>query len=196
MYQELLDGYYAMRGRISNKGEEILEKISKLINKHLEQYTKKQFVNEMYSLMLELLTEVYSITSATVRDLYDIDVERLTDDEIMGLTFNEDGKELRDRIEEHYDSVMKRPKEERKHYLLHRMILIVNTESLVVSNGILYKKLAKHASYVEVINANDDVCWEHEECEYWLSKGKMPINELTKLPPYHPDCECMAIYYI
>ena len=196
MYQELLDGYYAMRGRISNKGEEILEKISKLINKHLERYTKKQFVNEMYSLMLELLTEVYSITSATVRDLYDIDVERLTDDEIMGLTFNEDGKELRDRIEEHYDSVMKRPKEERKHYLLHRMILIVNTESLVVSNGILYKKLAKHASYVEVINANDDVCWEHEECEYWLSKGKMPINELTKLPPYHPDCECMAIYYI
>ena len=34
------------------------------------------------------------------------------------------------------------------------------------------------------------------ECEYWVLKGKMPIEELEELPPYHPDCDCQVIYYI
>jgi hypothetical protein len=33
------------------------------------------------------------------------------------------------------------------------------------------------------------------KCEYYVSKGKMPIEELDELPPYHPDCECEVIYY-
>ena len=197
MNQKLLEGYFVMRNSISEKSEETLEKISKLINKHLKDYSRSKFIDEMYQLMLELLSEVYSVTSSTIRELYEgIDIDRLTDEEIVGLTYNADGKELRDRIEEHYDNVMKRAKNDRKNYLLHRMMLIVNTESLTVSNGILHKKLAKHAAYVEIINKDDDVCWEHEECEYWLKKGKIPVDKLTKLPPYHPDCECMAIYYL
>ena len=67
--------------------------------------------------------------------------------------------------------------------------------SAAVSNGILHKKLAKYAVYAEVTNSDDDICWEHEECEYWLRKGKIPVDELTELPPYHPDCECMVVYY-
>lgn len=197
MNQKLLEGYFVMRNNISEKSEETLEKISKLINKHLKDYSRSKFIDEMYQLMLELLSEVYSVTSSTIRELYeDIDIDRLTDEEIVGLTYNADGKELRDRIEEHYDNVMKRAENDRKNYLLHRMMLIVNTESLTVSNGILHKKLAKHAAYVEITNKDDDVCWKHEECEYWLRKGKIPVDELTELPPYHPDCECMAIYYL
>ena len=137
-----------MRNNISEKCEETLEKISKLINKHLKDYSRSKFIDEMYQLMLELLSEVYSVTSSTIRELYEgIDIDRLTDEEIVGLTYNADGKELRDRIEEHYDNVMKRAENDRKNYLLHRMMLIVNTESLTVSNGILHKKLAKHATY-------------------------------------------------
>jgi hypothetical protein len=25
--------------------------------------------------------------------------------------------------------------------------------------------------------------------------GKMPIEDLVELPPYHPNCECEVIYY-
>lgn len=197
MSQKMINDYFVMRQNISEETEKAVMKISKFINKHLNEYSRKQFVDGLYDLMLELLIEVYSITSKTIRDLYEgIDIDRLTDEEIMNLTYSADGKELRDRIEEHYDNVMKRIEGERKDYLLHRMMLIVNTESLTVSNGILYKKLAKHATYAEVVNKDEDVCWEHEECEYWLSKGKIPVDELTELPPYHPDCECMVIYYL
>ena len=197
MNQKLLEGYFVMRNNISEKCEETLEKISKLINKHLKDYSRSKFIDEMYQLMLELLSEVYSVTSSTIRELYEgIDIDRLTDEEIVGLTYNADGKELRDRIEEHYDNVMKRAENDRKNYLLHRMMLIVNTESLTVSNGILHKKLAKHATYAEVTNSDSDICWEHTECAYWLSKGKIPVDELTELPPFHPDCECMVVYYL
>lgn len=197
MKQKLLNGYTAMRGNISKEAEKAIEKIAKYINKNLKIYSRTQFIDGMYDLMLELLIEVYSITSKTIRELYDgLEVERLSDEEIMKLTYSADGKELRDRIEEHYDNVMKRIESERKDYFLHRMMLIVNTESLTVSNGILHKKLAKHAVYVEVTNSDDDICWQHEECEYWLRKGKISVDELTELPPYHPDCECMVVYYL
>ena len=197
MRQKLLNGYTAMRGNISKETEKTIEKIAKYINKNLKTYSRTQFIDGMYDLMLELLIEVYSITSKTIRELYDgLEVERLSDEEIMKLTYSDDGKELRDRIEEHYDNVMRRIDSERKDYFLHRMMLIVNTESLTVSNGILYKKLAKYAVYAEVTNSDDDICWQHEECEYWLSKGKIPVDELTELPPYHPDCECMVVYYL
>ena len=186
-----------MRGNISKETEKTIEKIAKYINKNLKTYSRTQFIDGMYDLMLELLIEVYSITSKTIRELYDgLEVERLSDEEIMKLTYSDDGKELRDRIEEHYDNVMRRIDSERKDYFLHRMMLIVNTESLTVSNGILHKKLAKYAVYAEVINSDDDICWQHKECEYWLSKGKIPVDELTELPPYHPDCECMVVYYL
>lgn len=197
MRENLLNGYTIMRENISEEAEKTIEKISKYINKNLKTYNRTQFVDGMYDLMLELLIEVYSITSKTIRDLYDgLEIERLSDEEIMQLTYSADGKELRDRIEEHYDNVMKRIESERKDYFLHRMMLIVNTESLTVSNGILHKKLAKHAVYAEVTNNDDDICWQHEDCEYWLSKGKIPVDELTELPPFHPDCECMVVYYL
>jgi hypothetical protein len=197
MREKLLNGYTAMRGNISRETEKTIEKISKYINKNLKTYSRTKFIDGMYDLMLELLIEVYSITSKMIRDLYDgLEIERLSDEEIMKLTYSADGKELRERIEEHYDNVMKRIESERKDYFLHRMMLIVNTESLTVSNGILHKKLAKYAVYAEVTNSDDDICWEHEECEYWLRKGKIPVDELTELPPYHPDCECMVVYYL
>ena len=70
----------------------------------------------------------------------------------------------------------------------------MDSETLYASNHVIHGKLKRRATHAEVINPNE-VCWEHEECEYWLSKGKIPIEELKELPPYHPDCECEVIYY-
>jgi hypothetical protein len=72
----------------------------------------------------------------------------------------------------------------------------MDTETLYASNHVIHGKLKKYATHAEVFNGNDDICEQHEECEYWSTKGKMPIEELEKLPPYHPDCECEVIYYI
>jgi hypothetical protein len=70
----------------------------------------------------------------------------------------------------------------------------MDTETSCVSNGIIHGKINKHATHAEIIGNGE--CDDHPECDFWLSKGKMPIEELEELPPYHPDCECEVIYYI
>ena len=36
----------------------------------------------------------------------------------------------------------------------------------------------------------------NEECDIYGSMKRIPIGELDKLPPFHPECRCVAIYYL
>lgn len=70
----------------------------------------------------------------------------------------------------------------------------MDTETLYASNHVIHGKLKKYATHIEVVGSPE--CSDEDEglCEYYVTKGKMPIEELDELPPYHPDCE--VIYYI
>ena len=194
MKQELLDGHSQMRKDIAKAKDKYLKDIWIYIRDNMEKVPKEDFLNHIQEMILESLEETYSITSAAARKLYNIKAERLKDGEIEELIYSKDGKELYRRLEEHYDNAVER--DNPSEYFRNRIILIVDTETLTVSNAVLHGKLNKKAKYVEVIGEAD--CWEENGglCEYWISQGKIPINELTELPPYHPDCECMVIYYL
>ena len=192
MRQKLLDGHSQMREDIAKVKDKYLKDIWIYIRDNMEEVPKEIFLIHIREKILESLEETYSITSAAARKLYGIKAERLKDGEIEELMYSKDGKELDERLEEHYDIAIKR--DNPSEYFRNRIVLIVDTETLTVSNAVLHSKLNKKARFAEVVGGAN--CWEENGglCEYWISRGKMPIEEL-EIPPYHPDCECGVIYY-
>ena len=182
-----------MRKDIAKAKDKYLKDIWIYIRDNMEKVSKEDFLNHIQEMILESLEETYSITSAAACKLYNIKAERLKDGEIEELMYSKDRKELYERLEEHYDNAIER--DNPSEYFRNRIILIMDTETLTVSNAVLHGKLNKKAKFAEVIGEAD--CWEENGglCEYWISQGKIPIEELTELPPYHPDCECMVVYY-
>ena len=196
---QILTEYDKMRQDISESKDKYLEDIFKYIKEYFSLdkslWNWEAFYQGLEDLIFNSLTETYSITAAAVKSIYGIQFKDKVDrDTLKNLTYSKDGKTLEERMKNHWDNAIDR--DNPTLYFYNRIVLIMDTETLYASNHVIHGKLKKYATHVEVINTNEDFCLEHEECEYWHSKGKMPIEELDELPPYHPDCECEVIYYI
>ena len=196
--QMILSQYDKMRKEINDSKNQYLESLFKYIRSYFKHpkdtWNKELFIAGLEDTIYESLTETYAITAKAVEKIYNIIfTDKIDDDTLRSLTYSADGKTLNDRLGIHYDNAIER--DDPTTYFYNRIVLIMDTETLYSSNHVIHGKLKRRASHAEVINGDSDVCWEHEECEYWLSRGKIPIEELKELPPYHPDCECEVIYY-
>lgn len=197
--ENILSQYDKMRNEIKGSKDQYLEKLFKQIRSHFrlprEQRNKELFLAELEDTIYESLTETYAITAKAVEEIYNIIfTEKIDDDTLRNLTYSADGKTLNERLSNHYDDAIVR--NDPTTYFYNRIVVIMDTETLYASNHVIHGKLKRRASYVEVINGNNEACWEHPECEHYLKQGKIPIEELELLPPYHPECECEVIYYI
>lgn len=194
----ILSQYDEMRKEINNSKDQHLEGLFKYIRSYFrlpkEKWNKELFLADLEDAIYESLTETYVITAKAVERIYNIIfTDRIDDDTLKDLTYSADGKTLRDRLNNHYDNAIKR--DDPTTYFYNRIVIIMDTETLYSSNHVIHGKLKRKATYAEVININDDCCEQHPECEHWLKQGKITIEELKELPPYHPDCECEVIYY-
>ena len=197
--RNILSQYDEMRKEINESKDQYLETLFKNIRSYFENpedtRDKEEFIADLEDIIYDSLTKTYAITAKAVEKIYDITfTEKIDDDTLRKLTYSADGKTLNDRLNIHYDNAINRD-DSPTIYLRNRIALIMDTETLYSSNHVIHGKLKRKAKYVEVININEDCCEEHPECEYWLKQGKIPIEELAELPPYHPDCECEVIYY-
>ena len=197
--RNILSQYDEMRKEINESKDQYLETLFKNIRSYFENpedtRDKEEFIADLEDIIYDSLTKTYAITAKAVEKIYDITfTEKIDDDTLRKLTYSSDGKTLNDRLNIHYDNAINRD-DSPTIYLRNRIALIMDTETLYSSNHVIHGKLKRKAKYVEVININEDCCEEHPECEYWLKRGKIPIEELAELPPYHPDCECEVIYY-
>lgn len=197
--RNILSQYDEMRKEINESKDQYLESLFKNIRSYFENpedtRDKEEFIADLEDIIYDSLTKTYAITTKAVEKIYDITfTEKIDDDTLRKLTYSSDGKTLNDRLNIHYDNAINRD-DSPTIYLRNRIALIMDTETLYSSNHVIHGKLKRKAKYVEVININEECCEEHPECEYWLKQGKIPIEELTELPPYHPDCECEVIYY-
>ena len=141
-------------------------------------------LKEIYKLILNFIKENYP--KAKVNNRIDLKV----------LIWNEDGLTLEERIIGHYNEYYDRIKGNKKlipiakRALSFALVKIVDTESFQVANGLLNEKLKNTAKYFE--NLNGDSCGGcNEETGY----GIRPIKYLDDVPPYHPECRCIVIYY-
>ena len=190
-----------MRKEINESKDQYLEDIFKYIRSYFEKpkifWDKESFIAGLEDIIYESLTKTYAITTKAVEKIYNIIfTDKIDDDTLKELTYSADGKTLNERLSIHYDNAIeKNSNNERIMYLYNRIVLIMDTETLYSSNHVIHGKLKRKAKYIEVINIDEECCEEHPECEYWVKQGKIPIEELAELPPYHPDCECGVIYY-
>ena len=187
-----------MRKDIAKSKDQYLEMLYSYIKNYFQQpkslWTWEVFSSGLEELIYKSLAETYAITINAAEDLYNIKFKETIDAETLEkLTYSKDGKSLIERLKIHYDNAITR--DNTTEYFYNRIVLIMDTETLYSSNHVIHGKLKRHATHAEVINDNDDFCLEHESCEIWVSRGKIPIEELEELPPYHPDCECEVIYY-
>ena len=197
--QSILIEYEKMRVEISKSKDKYLEEIFKYLkfyfNLPKEEWDWETFFIKLENLIFKSLEKTYSITAKWVKTAYGIDFKEVIDKETLeDLTYSKDGKSLEERVKKHYDVAIGRTNV--KDYLYNRIVLIMDTETLHASNHVIHGKLKKYATHVEVINFDEECCDEHPECEHWLKQGKIPIEELEELPPYHPECECGVVYYI
>ena len=196
--RNILSQYDEMRKEINESKDQYLETLFKNIRSYFENpedmRDKEEFIADLEDIIYDSLTKTYAITAKAVEKIYDITfTEKIDDDTLRKLTYSADGKTLNDRLSNHYDNAIDR--DDPTTYFYNRIVVIMDTETLYSSNHVIHGKSKRKAKYVEVININEDCCEEHPECEYWLKQGKIPIEELAELPPYHPDCECEVIYY-
>lgn len=196
--QLILSQYDEMRKEINDSKDQHLEDLFKYIRSYFklpkEKWNKELFLTDLEDAIYESLTETYAITAKAVEKIYNIIfTDKIDDDTLKNLTYSADGKTLNDRLSSHYNNAIDR--DDPTTYFYNRIVVIMDTETLYSSNHVIHGKLKRKATYAEVININDDCCEQHPECEHWLKQGKIPIEELKELPPYHPDCECEVIYY-
>lgn len=196
--QQITNGYRKMRDNINSNKDHYLVKIHSAIKKYFKDIPKEKWsfthflsTTNIDDLIFKSLERTYSITTKAVEDLYNIK-DSSSKVEVADLMYSKDGKTLYERLKDHFENACKH--EDQSGYMFNRCVLIMDTETSCVSNGIIHGKINKHATHAEVIGNGE--CDDHPECEFWLSKGKIPIEELEELPPYHPDCECEVIYYI
>jgi hypothetical protein len=194
---KILSQYEAMRKEIADSKDNYLEAMFKYIRRYFklpkDQWDKENFLIGLEDTIYKSLEETYSITASAAKEIYNITfTDKIDDDTLEHLTYSADGKTLMDRLNEHYDNAIER--DDPTMYFYNRIVVIMDSETLYASNHVIHGKLKRRATHAEVVNPNE-VCWEHEECEYWLERGKIPITELEEIPPYHPACECEVIYY-
>lgn len=213
--QQILDGYAKLRENISQEKDKSFEKIVKYVNRNFNDQPKEEFINQVFNLILDSLEKTYSLTAAAVREIYNIQDNNIENIEMDKLTYSQDGKTLKDRLEQHYSSAKERKNrfaiqikevEAKKDdpvsglnaamfYYNERMFVILNTETSYISNYLLHKKLKEYASHAEIYGVGECMINDGSPCEEWIKMGKMPIEDLVELPPYHPNCECEVIYY-
>ena len=196
---QILTEYDKMRQNISESKDKYLEAIFKYIKAYFSMdkslWNWEEFYQGLEDLIFNSLTETYSITAAAVKSIYGIQFkDKIDRDTLKDLTYSKDGQTLEDRFKKHWDNAVNR--DNPALYFYNRTVLIMDTETLYASNHVIHGKLKKYATHVEVIGSPECESEDGGLCEYYVSKGKMPIEALDELPPYHPDCECEVIYYI
>ena len=196
---QILTEYDKMRQSISESKDKYLEAIFKHIKTYFSKdkslWNWEEFYERLENLIFGSLTETYSITAAAVKSIYGIQFrDKIDRDTLEDLTYSKDGKTLEERMKIHWDNAIDR--DNPTLYFYNRTVLVMDTETLYASNHVIHGKLKKYATHVEVIGSPECDNEDGGMCEYYVSKGKMPIEELDELPPYHPDCECEVIYYI
>ena len=197
--QGIVNAYGKMRQDISNNKDKYLEKIFKYVKVYFSTdkslWSWETFYPYIETLIYNSLEETYGITIKAAKEIYGIKFKETIDEETLeDLTYSKDGKSLEERIKEHYEEAVK--KDNPTLYFYNRIVLIMDTETSYATNHVIHGKVKKYATHVEILEQPECMDEPGSECEYWVLKGKMPIEELEELPPYHPDCDCQVIYYI
>ena len=161
-------------------------KLNNNILKKKKSFATSENLNKYLDIIFECFEDLYEENLLFIKNTYDIEVEQknISWKDIEQLVYKKDGLTLSERINKHLQEYDK--KEPTKERMLYDMLKIMNTESLHFINALLKSKAG--FEYVMVEGSGDccDICLD------WIDEGVIPIDNFEE-PPYHPECECMAV---
>ena len=160
------------------------EKIYRIINN--KEKTKIEKRQETKEEILNSLTDTMSYVLKEIEKLYPDSYDKNAKIKLEELLYNKDGLTLNQRINNWFKE------EKNEQNLAYHMRLILRTETEQIIPRIIQTKLTHDTVYVEILAGGGEcstgVCAEYADGEAY------PENEI-ELPPYHPDCECQAVFY-
>ena len=168
---------------IDKQTPEFAEEAVKLYKKcHQEGADVEEFKEELAKLFFDYAALVMAQVLAYLRDEYDVNVEPLSEEELIAMFYSKDGKTIFDRIEEYVkaDNIITFT------YYVYRFL---RTETVVLVNSILFQKLKKLFKYVRVKVCN--CCGGCDDLTGILTSWTLCENvSIYDLPPFHPECHC------
>lgn len=168
---------------IDKQTPEFAEEAVKLYKKcHQEGADVEEFKEELAKLFFDYAALVMAQVLAYLRDEYDVNVEPLSEEELIAMFYSKDGKTIFDRIEEYVkaDNIITFT------YYVYRFL---RTETIVLVNSILFQKLKKLFKYVRVKVCN--CCGGCDDLTGILTSWTLCENvSIYDLPPFHPECHC------
>ena len=107
-------------------------------------------------------------------------------DEVL---YNEDGKNLKERLDSHYTVYNNSEKSLNDRLILRsKLTRIARAEVKHITNTAMFYAVKDRAKFLVVHGEDTGI-----ECECANKWGTFPVEEFdatTMLPPFHPDCEC------
>ena len=168
---------------IDKQTPEFAEEAVKLYKKcHQEGADVEEFKEGLAKLFFDYAALVMAQVLAYLRDEYDVNVEPLSEEELIAMFYSKDGKTVFDRIEEYVkaDNIITFT------YYVYRFL---RTETVVLVNSILFQKLKKLFKYVRVKVCN--CCVGCDDLTGILASWTLCENvSIYDLPPFHPECHC------
>lgn len=179
-----------------------IEKIAEIILQWYKNPIEKnyqQFEDDLVNAILECNEQVYALTSEEIKKIYKIPIP-LPLSKIV--TFEKDGKTLRDRIrrwfcpkqiaftDEEIYWIMEQDNPdylENKISAVGKITQIVENEANYQKQTVMYDKLHELCEFVTLPGGT---------CEGGCPEGDFPIDEFVDYPPFHTGCGCLPIYHI
>ena len=182
--------------------DEYLTKIYVKIKSYINNYPNTnwdKFRKDILKLYYDCLEEVYVYVSKSLKDLFK-NIEPYQIKDIMDLTYQKDGKTLKERIDEYLDKSKDKLDSNEKTddiilYLLTRYTIILTTETRMVEEAVKKNKkpIVESGNYIiQIIEGCGGEC-DGECLDY---NGEYPEDEDIPWPPYHPNCTGIAYYDI
>jgi hypothetical protein len=173
-----------------DKDKKLIEifKIAKMLVKKIydinsTEKTSTELQNKILELNEESFINTYKKTSKGMKDIYE-DVMSFNEKNLEKLTYTEDGKNYKERLDIYYAEILKDKKEGKteKETLLRfqsKLEKLLNTETRHIETAVKLNKKPKGELYVSIGHGCGG-----------CPKGIFKEDEVPGYPPFHPECVC------
>ena len=155
--------------------------------KNMTETNKEEVKQKVINFILDSLEETKFITERQLKKIFPNSI-KIKNIEIQDNLYTQDGLTLVDRVNRWFKQTQK------KEELSSQMARILNTQTYHIVPIIVKEDLKRKDGekiYIEIIsndNCHSGICLDYAD-------GEAHLEDDIELPPYHPSCQCQAIYY-
>ena len=155
--------------------------------KNMTENNKTEIKQKVINFILDSLEETKFITERQLKKIFPNSI-KIKNIKVQDNLYKQDGLTLADRVDRWFKQTQK------KEELSFQMARILDTQTYHIIPIIVkedFKREKGEKVYVEIISTDEchsGICLDYAD-------GEAHLEDDIELPPYHPSCQCQAIYY-